>query len=108
MKHPNERNGKVFMSEKECFIRQEGNPWERGEPHHERALTAYLALSTGKGVVIGANVAVPHDTKGTFKAYFAPVADHVYQFQDSKGHVYEIMMETPSRVTYINRVMDLE
>jgi len=43
---------------------------------------------------------------GNFVGIFSPLGDSVYQFIDEYGRTVQIMMATPERAAYINRIMD--
>jgi hypothetical protein len=94
----------------QCFIRRDASPWVQGRKHHEIALKTYLFLHVSPldpgQTPTGAFICADHEDGGQFYAYFTCVNDTVYQFLDQYGKTVQIMMETPARIAYINRVTD--
>ena len=88
----------------ECFIRRQGEFWRRGNSHHLAALNAYHNREGEPGERV--RISVPHIMGGNFVGIFSPLGDSVYQFIDEYGRTVQIMMATPERVAYINRIMD--
>jgi len=93
-----------MIQEKYCYIRRAGKQWELAKSHHEHALKSYMALEGEPG--LDECIYVPHSAGGLFVAYFSRVNDKVYHFRDEYGNEVDIMMETPERVEYINRIVD--
>jgi hypothetical protein len=93
-----------------CYIRRSGSPWVLGRKHHEIALNTYLILHVTPlepgQTPIGAFICADHEDGGQFYAYFTYVGNNVYQFLDQYKNTVQIVIETPARIAYINRITD--
>ena len=93
-----------MIQDKLCYIRRAGKPWESARTHHQLALESYLSLEGEPGS--NECIRVPHVAGGDFIAYFSKVNEHMYRYRDEYGNLVDIMMATPSFVSYINRIVD--
>jgi len=85
-----------------CYIRYPGKPWERGKTHHLRALDMYRSLKDESII----SISVPHLQGGLFVAHFSTINDSVFHYRDEYNNEVDIMMCTPEKAAYINRIMD--
>ena len=88
------------MEEKYCYVRYDKHPWRRGQPYHASALSTFLEKEENSRIL------VPRGERPPFIAYFRRVNENYCIYRTEKGEEVEIMMERPSRVGFINRVMD--
>ncbi len=99
-----------MIDSKACYIRRKDSPWVLGREHHEIALNSYITLYVSRlepgQTPTGAYICADHEDGGKFIAYFSCVKDTVYQFLDQYGNTVQIMMEQPTRVAQINRIVD--
>lgn len=93
-----------------CYVRYAGKPWERGRFHQERALRLYLSeplrLYMKAEPMTPITISVPHIRGGQFIAHFSKINDSVFHYQDEYKNEVDIMMCTPEKAAYINRIMD--
>jgi len=93
-----------------CYIRRKNAPWVQARKHHETALQTYLSLhvlSLEPGETpTGAFIYADHEDGGQFCAYFTYINNNVYQFLDRYENTVQIIMETPARIAYANRITD--
>lgn len=85
-----------------CYVRYAGKPWERGRFHQEQALRLYMKAEPMTPITIS----VPHIRGGLFVAHFSKSNDSVFHYQDEYKNEVDIMMCTPEKAAYINRIMD--
>jgi hypothetical protein len=86
--------------EKKCYIRYEGQSWTRGKSYHAAALQAFL-----KEEIENVRILIPRGEWAPFIAYFRRVNENFCIYRTEKNQEVEIMMERPSRVGFINRIM---
>lgn len=88
-----------------CYIRRQGQPWNRGRTHHRAALERFLEEEASEpGRVY--RIAVPHADGGDFVGWFRRLNQAVCQYQDEYGQTVGIMMSSSGQVGFINRVVD--
>lgn len=107
MNFQNQQNMMNFQNEQNmmmCYIRR-ANPqgWVRGRAHHQAALQAFLASPQNNNPI---RIEVPHLDGGNFVANFRRVNEEFSEYIDENGNCVEIMMCTPGRAAYINRIVD--
>jgi hypothetical protein len=87
-----------------CHIRRPGpQGWVRGRPHHQDALQAFLASPQNNNPI---RIEVPHMDGGNFIAYFRRIDNELFQYTDEYNNRVDIMMCTPGRAGFINRIID--
>lgn len=87
-----------------CHIRRAGpQGWVRGRAHHQAALQTFLASPPNNNPI---RIEVPHLDGGNFVAYFCHVNNEFSEYIDENGNRVEIMMCTPGRAGFINRIID--
>lgn len=93
-----------------CYIRRKDAPWVQARKHHEIALQTYLSLHIAQlepgETPAGAFIYADHEDGGQFCAYFTYINNNVYQFLDQCGNTVQIVMDTPARIAYANRITD--
>ena len=92
------------VTDKKCYVRFDHNCWIEARPHQDKALEIYLNSFEPGYISTEKIVRTPHSCGGYFVGNFSHVGGHVYKYIDESGNKVDIMMETPEKVAYINRL----
>jgi hypothetical protein len=98
MDYLNEQNTMI------CYIRRGGpQGWIRGRTHHQVALQTFLSSPPNNNPI---RIQVPHSDGGYFVAHFRRINNQFSSYLDEYGNHVDIMMCTPARAGFLNRIID--
>lgn len=84
-----------------CYIRRSGQCWNLGRVHHQNALKHFLKIPKSDDKT---RIEVSHCDGKMFVAYFHHLENGVCQYIDESNKTVDIMMCTPVKAEYINRI----
>lgn len=89
----------------DCYIRRQGQPWNRARSHHRTAMERFLEEEANEpGRVY--RIVVAHSDGGEFIAWFRRLNPIVCQYTDEYGQVVGIMMSSSGQVGFANRIVE--
>lgn len=88
-----------------CYIRRQGQPWNRARPHHQAAMERFLEEEGNEPNRVY-RIVVPHSDGGEFIAWFRRLNPIVCQYTDEYGRAVAIMMSSSGHAGYANRIVE--